>query len=73
MKMTIAWHQLNLKNSKRSLEDWNKKIADWTASRDRLAAEIAMLEDQIAEAKLRGLSEFDADKLLKKQKRKETK
>jgi hypothetical protein len=66
VKKPIAWHEECLGNMRNTL---SRERITLDAIRSRiveLSDRVALLERQIAEAKRRGMDEFDADRLLRK-------
>ena len=66
MKRPIAWHEECLVNMRASLAQEETRLARLNAEAARSRDHIATLAAQIDEAKRRGLTEFDAERLLKR-------
>lgn len=66
MKHPISWYEERLFDLRRSCDSAAEDIARARTRWAWLMARVLFLEDQIKEAKRRGLAEFDADKLLHK-------
>ena len=62
---SIDWHADCLANMRHSLADAEGGLERAQQRVDRLRADVALYERQIAEAKRRGLEQFDSDRLLK--------
>lgn len=66
MKRSVSWHEECLENMRRSLAD---AAAGLRIARDRwqrLFDQVEFAQSQIVEAKRRGMTEFDSDRLFKK-------
>jgi hypothetical protein len=68
-KFPISWHEECLINRKASLARERLTLDSICLQVGKLMDEISFAERQIAEAKRRGLYEFDPDKFLVKRKR----
>lgn len=69
MKASIQWHEECLARSTESRERMLDELRRLTENLKRIRLENAFHAAQIAEAKRRGLTEFDADRLMRKVKR----
>ena len=66
MKLSIEWHEQCLENMRLNLD---RTRGELTRVQDRVAREeqrVAFVERQLAEAKRRGLTEFDPERFLQK-------
>jgi hypothetical protein len=66
LKRLVSWHEECLRNAKSSEEGIRKQIAWLSEDLKRLENSNLLHETQIIEAKKRGLTEFDSERLLKK-------
>jgi hypothetical protein len=66
VKKPIAWHEVCLINMKNTLSRERITLDVHRLRIAELSDRVAFAERQIAEAKRRGMDEFDADRLLRK-------
>jgi len=66
MKRSVEWHEQCAANARKSIDSDVKKLESMQASIKRNEAQYSFRMEQIAEARRRGLTEFDADRLLVK-------
>lgn len=61
-KMKVSWYENNLVNWDRTLKEENERILRRLKEHEGSAAQRDFLAHQIAEAKKKGLTEFDQDR-----------
>ncbi len=66
----IEWHEQCLTNMRNTLIGYRHALAAEQRRVTTLEAEVSLYERQIAEAKERGMTEFDRDRLLRTRKEK---
>jgi hypothetical protein len=64
--MPLKWHEECLRNRQSSLARAEQNVRDAVANADRLRKDMEHLALQIEEAKRRGMTAFDRDRLLKR-------
>lgn len=64
-KFPISWHEEGLANSRLNLADKVAQLMRLQADIDRHQADVDFTAAQIAEARLRGLTEFDPSRFMK--------
>ena len=68
-KMTVSWYEKNLLNWDRTLEERKARLFLAQKDLERSIMERDFQAHQIAEAKRRGLTEFDSDRFCVKRKK----
>lgn len=63
-KFPLEWHKQCLKNLRSGLVDAERRVTLAVEHADRLRADVAFREAQIAAAEARGLTEYDPERLL---------
>lgn len=66
MKNTLEWHREGLANAESSLAYEERRLAETQRSVERMRERVAFRKAQITEAERRGMTDFDADRLLVK-------
>lgn len=66
MKFSIQWHEQTVANATKTLAKDQELLEQLARDIERYKADIAFTERQIAEAKRRGLKEFDPERFLRK-------
>lgn len=66
MKRAVEWHEQCLANMQRTLRMYEEADARSLARTEGLRAGVELYERQIAEARQRGMAEFDSERLLRK-------